>query len=315
MQTKEPGPPLAELLPYLSSRIRGQAQALKEVAEAVARAEMGYAPPGRPKSSILMLGPTGVGKTESILSVARFLYGTEAATRIHRFDMAEFQVQESLGLLLGSSLSEEGVLGRALDAINAAGGGILLFDEIEKAHRDLAKVFLGMMDAARVRMANGVEKDCSRAYLFFTSNLGSHDAIRMENLPYTTIRRRVQHAAQSYFSPELYARFSALVVFNRLSLEVQMEIAEDMIRAELGRLEAIEGRQLRITEDVSRFLRRVGYDRYLGARPMRKAVETHLANALVSLKLAESGAGQLEGSVIQVSVSGANDRLEATWRS
>ena len=150
----------------LSQRIRGQAHVIPRVVSVLQRGELGLTKPTRPRGSFMFLGPTGVGKTEITLAFTEFLFG---ADKLVRFDMSEYQTQESLGLLLGARLGERGTLGMAYDK---SPSGTLLFDEIEKAHPRVLDVFLQILDAARVTMASGDTLDFSKHYIVLTSNIG-----------------------------------------------------------------------------------------------------------------------------------------------
>ena len=279
---------MAEGLPeqleaFLLDRIIGQEEPVKVIADAVLRAELGLRKPGRPQSGMLLLGPTGVGKTEVTLALAEALY--KDVSRVKRFDMAEFQRQESLNWLLGSSKAEQGILGDAIDELNEKGGGVLLFDEIEKAHQSLTSIFLSALDAGRISMSNGQTKDLSQCYIFFTSNLGAKNAAQMQTTNYITVRRCVERAARNYFSPELFARFDEIVVFKRLDYNAQIAICKKMLEGELRHLKKMLGKSLKVDDNVFNFLVQKGYTRDLGARIMRSTIERELGNALVNWKM------------------------------
>jgi ATP-dependent Clp protease ATP-binding subunit ClpB len=265
---------------FLRSQIVGQDPAIEQITKAVQRAALGLRnKPGCVQGNYLLLGPTGVGKTETTLCCARFLFGNDVG-RIHRFDMAEFQSEESLGSLLGSSKSRQGLLGDAIDHLNAQGGGFLLFDEIEKASKNLVQIFLGMMDAARVTMSTGETKNLEQIYLIFTSNLGTADAMRMESLPYAALKRHVLHVAEEFFGAPIMGRFQEKLVFRRLTHEVQIAICEKMLTKEIAHVEALCGHPIVVDKGVFPFLIRKGYDKMLGARPMRDAVEREIGNGV-----------------------------------
>lgn len=267
---------LGGLYHFLTARVRGQEGALREISSAVQRAELGLASPDRPKASFLLLGPTGVGKTETVLAMSEFLYG--ATNAVARFDMAEYQDKKGIERLLGDR-DRQGLLGDEIDK-RVEEGGILLFDEIEKADRDLSTVFLGLLDAARITMATGETKNVANFYIAFTSNLGSAEAIKMQRLPQTTIERRVLLAASDHFRPELLARFENRLVFSRLSYEIQKEIAEGMLRSKLKAIEGMYGLRFSYDESVVVALMAIGYTKELGARPMRNAVERQVGDAV-----------------------------------
>jgi ATP-dependent Clp protease ATP-binding subunit ClpB len=286
---------------HLNEHIQGQPHAMSLIAQAVQRAELGFTKPNRPKGSFLFLGPTGCGKTETINCLSTHLYG--APDRYARFDMAEFMDDEASKRLIGRNRDEQGLLGDRIDALVGQGGGIILFDEIEKAHPDINKLFLGMMDAARVTMANGVLKRLEGFYLVATSNLGSANAIRMENLPYATLRRQVIAEARGYFSPEVFARFTEAIVFRKLTQQVLAGICRSMLTRELAHLEKVLGVRLAVDGDVFAYLVQRGFTRDLGARPMRDAIEREIGNALARWRL-ESEGGEAAADTIRISLDG-----------
>ncbi|GAA5484027.1 hypothetical protein Hsar01_03265 [Haloferula sargassicola] len=271
-------PDLTKLDAFLRERIQGQDFAASRVTSAVQRAELGLRKPNRPKAVFLFLGPTGVGKTETTLNLSRFLHGDESA--VARFDMGEYGHDDSIQRLLGDSRGSQGLLGEAIDA--RPSGGILLLDEIEKAHPRVSKVFLAATDAARVTMSTGETKDLSEWYIIFTSNLGSADAVKMEGVPYSMLERTVMQAATAFFAPETIARFQHKIVFNSLSYDIQRSVALAMIDRESRLIERTATERYRIPVGVSHaaevvtFLVRRGYTREMGARHMRDAIETHM---------------------------------------
>ncbi len=161
----------------MKASIRGQDSALSRIASVLRRGELGLSTDARPKGSFLLLGPTGVGKTEAVVVFTRYLAGDD---RLFRFDMSEYQTQETLGLLLGASSNETGMLGRVVER---SAHGTLLFDEIEKAHPRIMDVFLQILDAARVTVADGTTLDLSGYYVVFTSNIGSAEWMDWQHSP------------------------------------------------------------------------------------------------------------------------------------
>ena len=161
-------------------------------------------------------------------------------------------------------------------------GGILLMDEIEKAHPKIAKVFLAATDAARITGADGLTRDLQHWYLIFTSNLGSSDSVKMDGVPYSMLQRTVMEAATRYFAPETIARFQNKIVFNSLSYDIQRQIAEDLVAKQVKHLEGLLSRRylqpIKVTYDreVVTFLVRRGYTREMGARSMRDGVENFM---------------------------------------
>jgi len=166
---------LHELTVLLPREIRGQSHALPRITSAVRRGELGLTKPGRPRGSFLLLGPTGVGKTETVVVLTNQVFGPG---QLFRFDMSEFQNQEALGLLLGARLGEVGYLGGVRER---AAEGSLLFDEAEKAHPRVLDILLQLLDAARITVATGQTLDFSGFYIWLTSNIGSAELMSLQH--------------------------------------------------------------------------------------------------------------------------------------
>jgi ATP-dependent Clp protease ATP-binding subunit ClpA len=265
----------------LGQRIRGQAHVIPRVVSVLQRGELGLTKPTRPRGSFMFLGPTGVGKTEITLAFTEFLFG---ADKLFRFDMSEYQTQESLGVLLGARLGERGTLGMAYDK---SPFGTLLFDEIEKAHPRVLDVFLQILDAARVTMASGDTLDFSQHYVVLTSNIGAAEIMHVQHSTHATMERHVLTRAQQSLRPEMFARITEKLVFNRLAYDDQLEIASLLLTNEL-RFLGEKGYGLVAHESVLPFLVRRGFHPKLGARPMRDAIEKLLGDA-VSTDLLKGG--------------------------
>jgi ATP-dependent Clp protease ATP-binding subunit ClpB len=245
------------------------------------RGELNLAHPQRPKGSFLFVGPTGVGKTEITLAFTEYLCGSD---HLHRFDMSEFQNQSSVGLLLGNSSNDTGMLGRAMDKNTR---GTLLFDEMEKAHPLVLDLFLQILDAGRITLANGETRNLNNYYIVFTSNIGAGEAMRMESSAFATIERTVLRRVDQVLRPELIARINEKLVFNRLPYAIQREICELMIRREVERLSLL-GHNLVVEPAMVENLVREGFHRTLGARPMRNTVDRFLQEMAASPVLAQS---------------------------
>jgi ATP-dependent Clp protease ATP-binding subunit ClpA len=270
---------LHELDALLPREIRGQSHVLPRIISAVRRGELGLAKPGRPRGSFLLLGPTGVGKTETVVVTTAHLFGPE---RLFRFDMSEFQTQEALGLLLGARLGETGYLGAVRER---AAAGSLLFDEAEKAHPRVLDILLQPLDAARLTVATGQTFDFSGFYVWLTSNIGSAESLSLQHSTDATLERHVLTRAQQALRPELFARITEKPVFHRLSYEHQLEIAEKFLEREI-RFLAARGHKLELDPAVLPFLVRKGFHAKLGARPMRDAVESLVGGAVADALLA-----------------------------
>jgi len=286
----------------LRDAVLGQDDALTALSDALLAGEMGHTPPGRPRSLALLLGPTGTGKTQAVLAASRHLYGTAAVARINA---AEFATEERLPLLLGTARGERGLLGEQIDRLRAAGGRILLLDEIEKAHPRLSDLLLGM-EAAQLTLASGETLDLSDLHILVTSNLGSADAMELEGVARTSLRRHVEQEAAAHFRAEVFARFTAVIVFLRLARDVQLEICRRMLEAEAAfQSEALSRRfghphRLHLGPGVHRRLVSEGYHPTLGARPMRNVVERRVRGALVEARLRGALGPGVQESVLVV---------------
>jgi ATP-dependent Clp protease ATP-binding subunit ClpB len=283
---------LRNLDAVLRNDIRGQNQVLPRVVSVVQRGELSLTKPGRPRGSFLLLGPTGVGKTETVVVLTNQIFGTD---RLFRFDMSEFQTQESLGLLLGAKLGESGYLGAMRER---ATEGSLLFDEAEKAHPRVLDILLQLLDAARITIATGQTLDFSGFYIWLTSNIGSAELMGLQHSNEATMERHVLSRAQQALRPEIFARITEKLVFGRLSYEHQLEIAEKFLSREIEFL-AARGHGLELDRGVLPFLVRKGFHPKLGARPMRDAVEKQIGDALTAHLLA----GKISGGRLQVDES------------
>jgi ATP-dependent Clp protease ATP-binding subunit ClpB len=267
----------------LPREIRGQNHVIGPVLSVARRGQLGLTKPGRPRGSFLSLGPTGVGKTELIIVFTRVLFGLD---RLFRFDMSEFQTQDSLGLLLGARADEIGMLGNVR---KKSATGVLLFDEAEKAHPRILDILLQLLDAARLTLATGETLDFSNFYVWLTSNLGSAELLLLQHSAEATLERHVLTRAEQSLRPELFARIDEKLVFHRLSYDQQLEIAEKFLSREVVFLRD-QGHELELSDGVLPLLVRKGFHPKLGMRPMRHAVETLVGDA-VSADVLKGGSG------------------------
>lgn len=261
------------LEPHLASKIKGQNHVISRVCSVLERGQLGLQPPDKPLGSFLFLGPTGVGKTELALECSRYLFGGES---LFRFDMSEFLHLDNVKLFMGDESGNRGRLGKVLSEHRQ---GILLFDEVEKAHRLIWDLFLQMLDAARITLADHQTYDLSRFYIIATSNIGSQQLLRPTRLPFATLERAVLAQLHQVFRPELIGRFSERIVFKPLSPDIQREIGQLVISEELARFRT-QGIELTVSNDAFEFLVRRGVHRTLGARPMKGMVQKHIGDML-----------------------------------
>jgi ATP-dependent Clp protease ATP-binding subunit ClpA len=284
------------LEPHLSARIKGQNHMIPRVCSVLERGQLGLQPDGKPLGSFLFLGPTGVGKTELTLEFTRYLFGNDS---VSRFDMSEFLHLDAVKLFMGDETGSPGRLGNVLSKHQR---GVLLFDEIEKAHRLIWDLFLQMLDTARITLADHRAYDLSGFYIVCTSNIGSQQLLRPTRLPFTTLERAVISELHRFFRPELIGRFDEKIVFKPLSPDTQREIGHLAISEELARLRE-RGFHLTVSDEAFEFLVRRGIHKALGARPMKKTTQKFIGDAIrQALKSGTSSSGTL-------TISGANDRL------
>ncbi len=284
---------LSGLPVYLDSRIRGQSAAVGKIARAVQAAELGLNDSGnRPKCSFLLLGPTGVGKTESARRFTEYLFGSRAS--LEMIFMNEYASETRLPEFLE----------RTEKAIRRnAEGATLLFDEIEKAHGQLIDIFLSLLEEGQLSTLSGDRLSVSQFYLVLTSNLGSGDLVKMENAPFAMMERVAVDVASQSLRPELFARITERVVFRPLGLEAQKNIIETLVNAKLKVLSDYFGKQLSVDRGpVLAFLLRVGYNKSQGARRLGQEVDRQFN--LASLDWALSEKIPLEGKFYYDSTGG-----------
>ena len=258
---------------HLLSKIKGQNHVIARVCSVLERGQLGLQPIDKPLGSFLFLGPTGVGKTELTLEFTRYLFG---GNEVYRFDMSEFLHLDNVKLFMGDETGNTGRLGNVLSQHQQ---GVLLFDEIEKAHRLIWDLFLQMLDAARITLNDHRTYDLSGFYLVCTSNIGSQRLLRSTRLPFTTLERAVISELHKFFRPELVGRFDEKIVFKPLSPDTQREIGQLAIFEELGRFRE-KGFDLEVSEEAFEFLVRRGIHKAFGARPMKKTVQKFIGDAI-----------------------------------
>lgn len=272
---------------HLLSKIKGQNHVIARVCSVLERGQLGLQPIDKPLGSFLFLGPTGVGKTELTLEFTRYLFG---GNEVYRFDMSEFLHLDNVKLFMGDETGTPGRLGNVLSQHQQ---GVLLFDEIEKAHRLMWDLFLQMLDAARITLNDHRTYDLSGFYLVCTSNIGSQRLLRPTRLPFTTLERAVISELYKFFRPELVGRFDEKIVFKPLSPDTQREIGQFAIFEELARFRE-KGFDLRVPEEAFEFLVRRGIHKAFGARPMKKTVQKFIGDAIAqALKSGAQPSGTL----------------------
>ena len=269
----------------LRKRVVGQEEALEAVSKAVRRARAGLQDPNRPIGSFLFLGPTGVGKTELVKSLAAFLFDDDRA--MTRIDMSEFMEKHAVSRLIGAppgyvGYDEGGVL---TEAVRRRPYQVILFDEVEKAHEDVFNVLLQVLDDGRLTDGQGRTVDFRNTIIVLTSNLGSQAIAELpESADIEAARPAVMRAVRESFRPEFLNRLDEVVLFRRLAREDMASIVD----IQLGRLRRLlEDRKLRLELDdkAREWLAEAGYDPIYGARPLKRVIQRSLQDRLANLLL------------------------------
>jgi ATP-dependent Clp protease ATP-binding subunit ClpA len=265
---------------FMGGNILGQAEVIAEIVPILINGELGINSEGKPKANLLLLGPPGVGKTEICNVFTDYLIGQE---KLVRFDMSEYQTLDSIYRLLGHN-GEEGLFGLNYDRVD--GSGTLLFDEIEKAHERVLDLFLQLLSAARITLGSGRVLNVEKFYVAATSNIGSPLLIGSKTNVRETLVRRVTQEVQSQMRPEIFDRFDRVLVFNRLSYEVQIDVARLHLERELD-AQNRRGHSVNAWEaEALKAIVRSGYSEKQGARRMRnaarEAVQAAIRDALLN---------------------------------
>ena len=269
----------------LRQSIRGQDEALTAVANSVRSQRAGLSGDNRPIASFLMLGPTGVGKTELSKKLASFLFSTESA--MIRFDMSEFQEKHMVSRLLGSPAGYVGYedAGQLTEAVRRKPYAVLLFDEFEKAHRDIAGLLLQVLDEGFLSDAQGHKVDFRNTIIVLTSNLGADilvnaDPIHQDSSEISpSTKEAVMAVVGSAFPPEFINRIDEFIFFRRLSKSA----LRDIVDIRLNELQArVEDRRIVLTihDDVKEWLAVKSFNPSYGARPLNRLISKQIAAGL-----------------------------------
>lgn len=270
----------------LGERVIGQEEALHAIANAVRRARAGLQDPNRPIGSFMLLGPTGVGKTELAKALAAYLFDDEQA--IARIDMSEFMEKHSVARLIGAPPGyvgyEEG--GALTESVRRRPYQVVLFDEIEKAHHDVFNVLLQVLDDGRLTDGQGRTVDFKNTIILLTSNLGSEIlAAQQEGESLEKLRQPVMDIVRHHFRPEFLNRLDEIILFHRLTREQMKHIVEIQLDR-LNRLVAERKITLEIDDKAKNWLADAGYDPVYGARPLKRVIQRYLQNPLAERVLA-----------------------------
>ncbi len=286
------GQRLRELDATLRSRVIGQDEAVSQVVKAIRRSRMGLADPGRPIGSFFFLGPTGVGKTYLAQCLAEEMFGSKDA--LVRFDMSEYAEKHTASLMVGAPpgyvAHEEG--GRLTEAVRRKPYSIILFDEIEKAHPDIFNVLLQVLDEGRLTDRQGHTVDFRNTIIIFTSNVGTRQlaeqggGIGFESsaLDVRTSQAILTKALNRTFPPEFVNRLDAVIFFRPLEHDALARIVDIELSGLLART-AVMGYDITVSPEVRERIIREGSDPRYGARPLRRAIQTHIEDVITDILL------------------------------
>lgn len=267
----------------LRESIRGQDEALSAVANAVRMQRAGLSGENRPLASFMFLGPTGVGKTELCKKMAGFLFSTESA--VVRFDMSEFQEKHTISRLIGSPAGYVGYddAGQLTEAVRRKPYAVLLFDEFEKAHRDISALLLQVLDEGFLTDAQGHKVDFRNTLIVLTSNLGADILVEDKNQgdgeASPEMKKAVMEVVQASYPPEFLNRIDEFIIFRRLSREALRDIVNIRLKELQSRLDD-RRMTLKVDEEIKDWLCDKGYDPKYGARPLNRLISKEIGNRL-----------------------------------
>lgn len=293
---------LLKLEEILHKRVVGQNEAVETVAKAIRRGRVGLKDPKRPIGSFLFLGPTGVGKTELSKALAEAMFGNENS--IIRVDMSEYMEKHSVSKMIGSPPGyvgfEEG--GQLSEQVRKNPYSVILFDEIEKAHPDVFNVLLQVLDDGRITDSQGRTVDFKNTIIIMTSNAGAQRIVEPKKLGFSNVenaesehkdmKNNVMEEVKRMFKPEFLNRIDDIIVFRALSKDDVKGIAALMLKELKNRLAKQMDITLTYGDTVKNFIFEKGYDKKYGARPLKRAIQNYIEDALAE----EILSGKLQAS-------------------
>ena len=285
--TEEETVKLLRMEDELHKRVIGQDEAVTSLSRAIRRTRAGLKDPKRPGGSFIFLGPTGVGKTELAKTLAEFLF--DDADALIQLDMSEYMEKHSVSRLVGSPPGyvgyDEG--GQLTEAVRRKPFSVVLFDEVEKAHPDVFNTLLQILEDGRLTDSQGRAVDFKNTILIMTSNLGTSDLRKAavgfgkgsDSVSHERMKEKVNQALKAHFRPEFLNRIDDTIVFHELTREEVIAVADLFItrlRDQLG----TQGLGLELSAKAQSYLAEKGYDPELGARPLRRAIQQYVEDAL-----------------------------------
>ena len=303
----------------LHKRVIGQDEAVKALAQSIRRTRSGLKDPNRPGGSFIFAGPTGVGKTELAKALAEFLFGDEDA--LIQLDMSEFSEKHTASRLFGAPPGyvgyDEG--GQLTEKVRRKPFSVVLFDEVEKAHPDIFNSLLQILEEGRLTDSQGRKVDFKNTVIIMTTNLGTRDINKgvltgfqtadNSTHDYGRMKAKVAEELKQHFRPEFLNRVDDTIVFPPLTKPEIARIVDLMIAKLAKRMEAQDMR-LQLTDEARELLADVGFDPVLGARPLRRAIQREIEDALSERILF----GELQpGQVVTVGVTGEGKDRKFTF--
>jgi len=277
---------ILHLRDHLHERVVGQDEAVEAVADAILRARAGLKDPEKPIASLIFLGPTGVGKTETARALAECLFDDERA--MIRIDMSEYMERHSVARMIGAPPGyigfDEG--GQLTEAVRRRPYSVILFDELEKAHPEVFNIFLQILDDGRVTDSKGRVVSFKNCVIIMTSNIGG--SLLLENPDDPENRNRIMELMNRHFRPEFLNRVDEILFFHSLAMEHLREIVDIQV-ADLAARLAAAGLSLEVSDAAKDHLAEIGFDPVHGARPLKRAItkklETPISRMLVAGEL------------------------------
>ncbi|MHB1738445.1 MAG: ATP-dependent Clp protease ATP-binding subunit [Actinomycetes bacterium] len=318
--TEEESSRLMNMEGELHKRVIGQEQAIKALSQAIRRTRAGLKDPRRPGGSFIFAGPSGVGKTELSKTLAEFLFGDEDA--LIQLDMSEYSEKHTVSRLFGSPPGyvgyEEG--GQLTEKVRRKPFSVVLFDEVEKAHPDIFNSLLQILEDGRLTDAQGRMVDFKNSVIIMTSNLGTRDISKGFNMgfasnddtqsSYDRMKAKVTEELKGHFKPEFLNRIDEIVIFHQLTREQIVEIIDLMLSKLDDRLKD-KDMGIELTPAAKELLAERGYDPVMGARPMRRAIQREIEDALSEKILF----GELRpGQIVLADVEGEGAERRFTFR-
>ena len=303
--TEEESSRLLNMEDELHKRIIGQEDAVKAVSRAIRRTRAGLKDPRRPSGSFIFAGPSGVGKTELSKALANFLFGEDDA--LIQIDMGEFHDRFTASRLFGAPPGyvgyEEG--GQLTEKVRRKPFSVVLFDEIEKAHKEIYNTLLQVLEDGRLTDGQGRIVDFKNTVLIFTSNLGTQDISKAVGMGFSAVgehdadgqyermKNKVNDELKKHFRPEFLNRIDDIVVFHQLTKEQIVEMV-DLLVSRVEKALAAQDMGIELTEQAKNLLAARGFDPVLGARPLRRTIQREIEDVLSEkILFGEVGAGEI----------------------